>query len=350
MKKILYLSNMDWKWIYQRHQVLALGLEREYDVKVVWGRTLIHRWKAQNNKKPKKYSQGIVLPLQNRFRVLQWIHEKSMRLAMGKVSEYDIIWVAEPRHIRIIPDSFKGKIIYDCMDRYSELVDKKATKKDILESEKKLINKANLIIVTSNYLKNYVRVRYGKDSYLIRNGVMGLNYHDVLEKKLYDKNEYNIAYVGTVAPWFDLDLLYDTAKDEIKYHIFGPCSEQKILSPIEYGGVLEHDKIYDAVKNYECLIMPFKVNKLVKAIDPVKLYEYISYGKCIISVYYKELEHFSDFVYFYHSRTEYLELIDRLKNNGFLPKYNKNQQEKFLFENNWDKRIKDVLKVIDNII
>ena len=43
--------------------------------------------------------------------------------------------------------------------------------------------------------------------------------------------------------------------------------------------------------------MPFKLNDIIRDVDPVKLYEYISMGKPVISVYYKEVNQFRDFVF-----------------------------------------------------
>ena len=41
------------------------------------------------------------------------------------------------------------------------------------------------------------------------------------------------------------------------------------------------------------MIMPFKLNELVKSVDPVKLYEYINYNKPIISIFYQEIKRYS---------------------------------------------------------
>ena len=92
--------------------------------------------------------------------------------------------------------------------------------------------------------------------------------------------------------------------------------------------------------------MPFKLNDVVLAVDPVKLYEYISYGKCIISIYYPEIERFRDFVYFYNTQEEYNEIIRNKCKDGFKPKYTKEQQKKFLEKNTWDARCKEAVRML----
>ena len=102
----------------------------------------------------------------------------------------------------------------------------------------------------------------------------------------------------------------------------------------------------DALKEMDCMIMPFILNEIVLAVDPVKLYEYIGLGKCIISVRYPEIERFEDFVYFYEDDSSLLNLVENLKLKGYPPKYNEKMQKDFLRENSWKQRIDEINKVI----
>ena len=94
-------------------------------------------------------------------------------------------------------------------------------------------------------------------------------------------------------------------------------------------------------------MMPFVLNDIILAVDPVKLYEYINFGKCIISVYYKEIERFSDFVYFYKDENEFVQLVDYLKTKGFPAKYTEKQQREFLENNSWEVRGKLINESIE---
>ncbi len=51
--------------------------------------------------------------------------------------------------------------------------------------------------------------------------------------------------------------------------------------------------------------MPFKLNDIVEAVDPVKLYEYINFNKDILTISYKEIERFSKFTYSYDGYDEF---------------------------------------------
>ena len=92
--------------------------------------------------------------------------------------------------------------------------------------------------------------------------------------------------------------------------------------------------------------MPFKVNSLIEAVDPVKLYEYVSFLKPILAPRYKETERFSRFVNLYDDLNGLLEEVDELlnKNNR---KYEKSDALKFIVDNTWDVRTDFIISRIN---
>ena len=155
---------------------------------------------------------------------------------------------------------------------------------------------------------------------------------------------------------YDYKLLLNSAKKfgNIFYHVLGPIANGLKFEPdnnILFEGAIEHNKLGEKVKEYDALIMPFTINEIILSVDPVKLYEYINFGKCIISVWYPEIERFRPFVYFYKDETEYMELINMLSAEGFPPKYSEGERRTFLSENSWEARyalIKEKLEMLDN--
>ena len=55
---------------------------------------------------------------------------------------------------------------------------------------------------------------------------------------------------------------------------------------------------------------------------------------------------FEDFVYFYHDKQEYIEIIQRLSSEGFPVKYSQKQRKDFLEQNTWECRIQEIMKYI----
>ena len=164
----------------------------------------------------------------------------------------------------------------------------------------------------------------------------------------------NIGYFGTIAEWIDFNSLIRCLDEieEINFFFWGPISIPRAPqhSRLFYEGIVEHHQLWDKARGMECLIMPFKINNIVKDVDPVKLYEYISMGKIIIAPFYKEIERFEPYVHFYHCEDELLDLLKQLQQHKLKCKYTEIQQISFLEDNTWDNRYETIKKKLMDFI
>lgn len=354
--KILYLMWIDWRWIWQRPQILATKLASTYDVTVLFPQNVISRQKMQkNNPYPDKYKKAYVVPLYDRVSILQAAMNLVIRWCMRNVREYDAVWVGHPLFEKFIPADYAGRIIYDCMDNHAALSGGTEKGKIVDKEEKRLVSRSNLIFSTSSLLKEKIEKYVNSpdtEVVLIRNGYDLKNIYEMDQAE--KKSVYKLGYIGTISEWMDYSTIVQSIEkcSNVEYHFIGLVSGKNYVKKerLYYEGVVEHSALYDKIKDYDCLIMPFVVNDIVLSVDPVKLYEYISFGKCIISVYYPEIERFREYVYFYHTAEEYCELVGRLGEIGFPPKYSREIQMKFLEENTWEKRFEKIKESIEKRI
>lgn len=351
--RILYMIHITWEWIFQRPQILELLIEKDYDCTVLNKKFILKKKTSKNNIYPQNIIVAHQLPKES-IPFIKKINDFLYKKAIKKWDKYDAIWVCHPSLFKFIPKDYKGKIIYDCMDNHTAM-SKKEDRDYVFEQEQQLIKRADLIFVTSNKL--YEDVPNLEKAILVRNGFINMDISEVKESKV--KSSYKVGYFGTIASWFDFKLLKYSVKklDKINYYLLGPVEKQCAgffdgqEGRINLEGVVEHKKLREYVDDYDALIMPFQINDTVLAVDPVKLYEYICFGKCIISVWYPEIERFEPFVYFYKNQEEYIEVLNKLIKNGFKPKYNAEQQKKFLQESTWERRyevIREQLKGLED--
>lgn len=345
---------IDWDWIFQRPQILAVKLDDYFKVEVLYRYSFNRKNLKSKNKKASNMKKYIQLPKQNQipfFSTINYVIRNIYSIRIN-IKKYEYIWISHPNLFSLIPDKYNGKIIYDCMDQYEDM-EPEATKFKVRIEEDKLIMRADLIFCSSNYLYNKLAKKRGGNSniFLIRNGYLeSENYFSVNDAHL--KSNYTFAYIGTIAEWFDFDSIKRSVEcfDNINYEIIGPAINTTKIVNVNYRGIIPHSKLYENIQNVDCLIMPFIVNETVLAVDPVKLYEYISYGKCIISVYYPEISRFEPLVYFYNNSEEYAKLIKELMETGFKPKYDKKIQRDFLTQNSWEYRVDTINeKILNNI-
>lgn len=351
MEKILYYSLVDWDWIKQRPQFIALGLaERGFDVHALYLRQ--YRKKGLRKVPSEKVQLRPIYripPMRYRFSVINKINQWIVRYKIAKeihIFQPDILWLTHPSQLVDIPNAFRGRIIYDCMDDYDVLGTQPSICEQVCRQEMELCHRADGIFTSSSVLFNKIRRRNPDKAdsvHLVRNGCEGRLYPRAYEAhggKIY------AGYVGTIAEWFDFDLLLESLEriPDLEYFLIGPVMVQNSPSHerIHYLGTVSHDSLFDVVKKMDCMVMPFRLNDIVLAVDPVKLYEYISWQKNIITVDYPEIERFGKFVWKYSDADEYcFALIEQ----GCLRQTSYSEEEAacFLEKNTWKNRV-DLIK------
>lgn len=338
--------NVEWNWIKQRPHFIAESLAMTHCVKVYYPYSYHRKGLGFVNNKVKGLSphKFFNIPFRGKSKVLRTINDKYLKNLFRiiiAIIRPDLIWIGRPEHIDILPKT-RIPIAYDCMDDYFSM----HKEEDLLKQEKKVIDVASVIFTSSNSLIKKIRDRYqtSKDIVLVRNGFDGAV---IPIEKCNDSDVFSLCYVGTVSVWFDFDLIDRIAKEipGIRILIVGPIEvavKEKVekfngSNVIKFVGSVDHSKLFDTVKDYSCLIMPFVLNDIIESVDPVKLYEYINFNKNILSIYYPEIDRFSQFVHFYNNHDEAITIIKSLMNDNKL-KYSYLDRNNFLKQNTWEAR------------
>ena len=351
MKKILYFMGVDWYWIKQRPQILAEYLAQDYDVTVVYIKELFQKQSLRKDQDELEKSIAVpVIPYRDKSRCGYSLQRLLFHKVTKHINEYDTVWIGHPLLYRYIPQTYKGKIIYDCMDNHEALCKDIKIRATIHETEIQLIQRADLIFASSTGLIEKVIKKGGKGkTLLVRNGVILNEIHAPQPPKKNVKERYKIGYFGTIAEWFDFPLLLESLKanPDIEYYLWGPVSVPSVPKHerLIFEGIVEHRCLWEKVKDMDCLIMPFKLNDIIEDVDPVKLYEYISMGKPVISVYYKEVDRFGSYIYFYKSLQDYNEILHEIFTENFA-KYDTFMQQEFLNANTWAERYSNIEKAM----
>ena len=357
-KKLLYIMSVDWDWIAQRPHFLALELDRYFDVSVLYPSFLYKPWKKQVHLEPPHRCGGVIqIPFQERSDLLREAGNLIWRQYIGNIYEYDIVWFGTPMFARLLPDDYQGLVIYDYMDDIASLQSDAGVAEYVRQAHRKLLERADHIFVTSDYLMKGLEETAREKASLLRNAFRGSAVCEVQEddpgKDDGTARPVRIGYVGTISAWMDLSLLTESLDrfPQLEVHLWGPAGvplpEQERLICHD---VIEHDEIPGAVKDMDCLIMPFMVNEIVLAVDPVKLYEYISLGKNIITVRYPEVERFEPFAWFYETHDEFFDLIGQLAEGRLPRKYNRQEQLEFLSGNTWEVRGRVAVEYLTDLL
>lgn len=352
--KMIYVMNVDWNWIKQRPHFFAEILSKDYNITIVY--QYLYRRKGLQKRSNGNFRTCplYLIPKIDRFSVLKGINVylKNFLIKIKIIREKPkFLYLTYPDQYGAIPSNFEGIIIYDCMDNHSAVIKNEKDKKKIEKKELNILKRSNLVIVSSEKLKELLISRYGKGFYskikIVRNGYDG----NMVETEVVNKKTpyFTITYFGTIGSWFNFNFVERSLEEieGLKYKIIGPIAD--VIVPdnkkIDYIGTIEHDKLHSITKNDDCLIMPFIVNELIEAVDPVKLYEYINMDKNIICVEYDEIRRFEPFVYFYSDYDSFINVIKMLmiKNEK---KYTQKSRTEFLAMNTWEHRVDRMTELI----
>jgi GT2 family glycosyltransferase len=206
------------------------------------------------------------------------------------------------------------RIAYDCMDEWDNFP---GMRKALLEQEERLVEDADLLIVTgrklwekwSGHNPNTVLARNGADfehfqkppASAVLAGVAGTV----------------VGYFGAIADWFDLALMERLARERPRYTfvlvggIFDvPVDTLKAMPNVRVEGQQPYALMPAYLRRFDACIIPFKVNPITEATDPVKFYEYVSQGKPVVATAMAELEPYREYLYIAAGHDDFIAKVD----------------------------------------
>lgn len=368
--KMAYLMHVDWDWIKQRPHFLYEELTRYYSVDLFYIYKVYDKHSGMNRNSWNVHSNSTVhklrkLPLSGRFSVLRQAEWQLNRKVIRSLNQYEYIWITSPLLLDYISlEQLRNKIvIYDCMDDFLGFYPGLNVLDRLRELEIRLVKRADLVITSSEYLKNKMVKVYGEymksDPAVINNGISTSLLEDVraavnteLKENTPSSNLVNLMYIGTIGAWMDFDMLVRILDrlPECEITLVGPVETTVPSHPrIRNAGTVKHEELAAYARKADVLVMPFVLNELVRAVDPVKIYEYISFGKPIVAIDYDEMHKFLPFVHLYSSENELIALITQVR-KGDLAVHDREQAIKFLKASTWEERGGCIVRILEGAL
>ena len=246
-----------------------------------------------------------------------WFPEmlEALRMELDIVCGVSIVHVATWREAALAARRLFGwKIVYDCMDEWGSFP---GMKQDVLETEALLVRDADLVTVSARRLQekwmgNAARVE------LIRNGADFPRFSAPHGESLLDSVPHPIVgYFGAIAAWLDVELLAHVAAERPEYSfvLAGGVFDVDVraldaLPNVHLLGQQPYERMPEYLQSFDACVIPFVVDAITAATDPVKFYEYISLGKPVVSTWLPELEGMREHFYMARDAGEFLSMLD----------------------------------------
>ncbi len=237
--------------------------------------------------------------------------------------------------------AFGTAVIYDCMDDWDSFENMGSYNR---EQEKLLAAEADVLLVTARRLQEKFEER-GLKSVLVRNGVDYDYFHqNPKTSKLGGLPKPVAGYFGAIADWIDLDLVLQVARarPEYSFALIGEVfnrdvSELERLANVILTGSVPYEDIPSYLAEFDVCLIPFLLNEVTAATDPVKLYEYLSLGKPVVATAMGELEPLTEVLYLAKSKDDFLAKLDAAISEDCDEK--RRRRMEFASHNTWASRV-----------
>jgi len=219
-----------------------------------------------------------------------------------------VLWTYNPYSESLVGALDEKLVVYECVDEL--LASKGLVRRDVVaELERRLIRKADLVIVTHETLYRSKRP-LARSIQLIPNGAEVEHFRKAaapetrVAPELVGMRRPVVGFVGTIQYWIDMELIrfLALAQPEWSFVLIGPigrlAATEKIqgLANVHTLGRRRYEDLPSYVKGFDVCLNPYVVDETAMSCSPLKLYEYLAAGKPVVSVDMPEARKFDGLV------------------------------------------------------
>lgn len=347
--RIAYVSHVDSRWIKQRPHFMAESMHH-------LGESVTYVCSSMVRKRSLVRSQKLIVPvlripmLPQRLRRSLGLFDPLLSLICALIivirlrPQAAFFTHSRNRRLASLLRIAGVRIFYDCMDLNGLFAD--ATRTDARD-ERILVNLSRRVFCSSQPIADHIgNIAAGADIDVVPNALNAALFRST---ELDDQGftPRTVAYVGAVSSWFDFGAVLQLldAQPSLTVFLWGPCD---VVVPeherLVYGGILSHEAAIQAMRRSAVLLLPFRITDLIRAVDPVKVYEYIATGRPVVAADYPLLCHFGNWIYRYNSPGE---LIKQVEQHIDRPTLGHDRLEDFIGANNWLARAEKIVEKIE---
>jgi len=218
-------------------------------------------------------------------------------------------------------EEFGAKVVFDCMDDWESMP---MISEFNRREERQLVEECDLLVLTARQLMRKYE-SFARRSVLAPNAAdfgcfaAHINGGDSLAKM----PKPIVGYFGAIADWFDYELLYQvvTSRPQYSFVLIGALGLEEDVIGAEIAKLRQLPNVFLLghkpyrqlpfyLREFDACIIPFVINEVTRATDPVKVYEYLSQGKPVVATAIPELADRSDLIYVAQDSADFARKLD----------------------------------------
>ncbi|MHB8840634.1 MAG: glycosyltransferase [Candidatus Aquicultor sp.] len=269
-----------------------------------------------------------------------------------------VLWLNNPLAARFIGKFDEKLSVYNAVDDWPLHPRFALMRQSFEQNINRIREEADAIFAVSDRLVDKLNGSKAK-AFLIPNGVDLDGYMQVdtrVPEDLACINSPRVGYVGVMQERFDTDLFRTVVEQtpDISYILIGPLfspthfTALKAYSNVHFLGSRNKRDIPAYIKGFDACVMPHRIDDFTKAMNPIKLYEYLAAGKPVISTPIPGLDAFNGFVEFAGDANCFIRKIKTALSADQADRIP--ARIEFAKENSWSSRIENIAAIIHRLM
>lgn len=240
-------------------------------------------------------------------RLNQGLLVAQIRRALKKVGRGPVqLWSFTPDIGYLLGRFGEEKVLYYCVDDHASFTG--YSREQVLRDEEDLCRRADLVVTTSMVLQK-AKEPLNLNTMLVPHGVDYEHFSKALSNGLptppdiADIPHPRLGFFGLIRDWVDLDLLVDVARRRPDWHLvlIGDSTVDLAayheLPNVHFLGRKPYDDLPAYCRQFDVGLIPFKINELTRAVNPIKLREYLAAGMPVVSTPLPEVSRYGHLVH-----------------------------------------------------
>jgi glycosyltransferase involved in cell wall biosynthesis len=286
----------------------------------------------------------------------RWLLGFQIRNAARKLNlESPVSWVYAPTAAGVVGNLGEHAIVYHCVDEFSAFSDAGSA---IVRRENDLLQKSHLVVTSSARLQES-KSRQNSNCHFVPHGVDYEHFRKTVAGDTPVAPEFKdlprpvLGFHGLIADWVNLELIAALAKRRPEWSIVIIGKVQTDVSMLDklpnvhLVGHRPYAQLPEYLKGFDVAILPFMVNELTLAANPLKLREYVAAGLPVIAAPLPEVVRLGKLVNLASTAEEYEACVLRLLQAGKTGPDPALSAE--MRSESWDTKVEELKALLGNI-